>query len=63
MPGGISMSIMTIRLSDDKHKRLKQLAQSQHISLNKLIEDLDLIGKMLNSYIKSIGTSNSDPKS
>ena len=33
------MSIMTIRLPEDKHKRLKQLARAQHVSVNKLIED------------------------
>jgi len=33
------MSIMTIRLPEDKHKRLKQLAHAQHVSVNKLIED------------------------
>jgi len=30
---------MTIRLPDDKHARLKQLAQSRGISVNKLIEE------------------------
>lgn len=33
------MSIMTIRLPEEKHKRLKQLAHAQHVSVNKLIED------------------------
>jgi len=33
------MSIMTIRLPEEKHKRLKQLALARHVSLNKLIED------------------------
>jgi len=33
------MSIMTIRLPEEKHKRLKQLALAQHVSVNKLIED------------------------
>ena len=31
------MSIMTIRLPDDKHLRLKQLAKSRHLSINKLV--------------------------
>lgn len=31
---------MTIRLPDDKHQRLKQLAKSRHLSINKLIEEL-----------------------
>ena len=34
------MSTMTIRLPDDKHLRLKQLAKSRHLSINKLIEEL-----------------------
>jgi hypothetical protein len=34
------MSIMTIRLPDDKHQRLKQLAKSKHLSINKLVEEL-----------------------
>lgn len=33
------MSIMTIRLPDEKHQRLKQLAHARHVSVNKLIED------------------------
>jgi len=40
MLGGIQMSTMTIRLPDDKHLRLKQLAKSRHLSINKLIEEL-----------------------
>lgn len=34
------MSTMTIRLPDDKHQRLKQLAKSRHLSINKLVEEL-----------------------
>lgn len=34
------MSILTIRLPDDKHDRLKALARSNHISVNKLIDEL-----------------------
>ena len=37
------MSTLTIRLPDDKHNRLKQLAQSKGISMNKLIEELSTI--------------------
>lgn len=33
------MAILTIRLADDKHDRLKQLAKSRAISINKLIEE------------------------
>jgi predicted transcriptional regulator len=34
------MATMTIRLPDDKHERLRQLASQRRISLNKLIEEL-----------------------
>lgn len=34
------MSTLTIRLSDDKHNRLKALAAHRKISMNKLIEEL-----------------------
>ncbi|MBF2017611.1 MAG: toxin-antitoxin system HicB family antitoxin [Rivularia sp. T60_A2020_040] len=37
------MSTLTIRLPDDKHTRLKELAQSRGISINKLIEELSTI--------------------
>ncbi|GAB4269992.1 MAG: ribbon-helix-helix domain-containing protein [Methylomicrobium sp.] len=34
------MATLTIRLPDDKHNRLKALAQYRHISINKLVEEL-----------------------
>ena len=34
------MSTITIRFPDDKHQRLKQLAKSRHLSINKLVEEL-----------------------
>ena len=34
------MATLTIRLPDDKHNRLKALAQHRHVSINKLIEEL-----------------------
>lgn len=37
------MATLTIRLPDDKHHRLKQLAESRGISVNKLIEELSTI--------------------
>lgn len=33
------MSVMTIRLPDDQHERLKALAAHRGVSLNKLFED------------------------
>lgn len=37
------MSTLTIRLSEDKHNRLRQLAKYRSISVNKLIEELATI--------------------
>jgi predicted HicB family RNase H-like nuclease len=37
------MATLTIRLPDDKHTRLKELAQSRGISINKLMEELSTI--------------------
>jgi predicted transcriptional regulator len=37
------MATLTIRMPDDKHSRLKQLAESRGISINKLIEELSTI--------------------
>ena len=34
------ISILTIRLPDDKHERLKVLASAKGVSLNKLIDEL-----------------------
>jgi hypothetical protein len=33
------MATMTIRIPDGKHERLKRLAESQGVSLNKLVEE------------------------
>lgn len=37
------MSTLTIRLPDDKHARLRQLASHREISVNKLMEELATI--------------------
>lgn len=37
------MSTLTIRLPDDKHERLKALARSNSISINKLINELTTV--------------------
>lgn len=34
------MSTVTVRLPDQKHQRLKQLAKARKISVNKLIEEM-----------------------
>ena len=34
------MATLTIRLPDDKHARLKALAQRRHVSVNKLMEEI-----------------------
>jgi HicB family len=40
MFGDVPMSTLTIRLPDDKHERLKLLAKSNSISVNRLIDEL-----------------------
>lgn len=37
------MATLTIRMPDDKHSRLKALAQHRHLSINKLIDELSTI--------------------
>jgi predicted transcriptional regulator len=37
------MATLTIRLSDEKHERLRQLAERKKISMNKLIDELSTI--------------------
>jgi predicted transcriptional regulator len=37
------MGTLTVRLPDDKHNRLKQLAEARGMSVNKLIEELSTI--------------------
>ena len=37
------MATLTIRLSDDKHERLRQLAERRKISMNKLIDELSTV--------------------
>jgi hypothetical protein len=34
------MSVVTLRLPDDQHQRLKTMAQARGLSLNKLLEQL-----------------------
>lgn len=37
------MATLTIRLSDEKHARLRQLAERRKISVNKLIDELSTV--------------------
>jgi predicted transcriptional regulator len=37
------MGTLTIRLPDDKHERLKALAEARGISVNKLMEELSTV--------------------
>jgi len=37
------MARLTIRLSDEKHERLRKLAERRKISMNKLIDELSTI--------------------
>ncbi|RDH86875.1 MAG: toxin-antitoxin system HicB family antitoxin [endosymbiont of Escarpia spicata] len=34
------MATLTIRIPDDKHRRLKALAKHRHVSVNRLIDEL-----------------------
>ena len=37
------MATLTIRLPDEKHERLRQLARRRRVSMNKLIEELSTV--------------------
>jgi predicted transcriptional regulator len=37
------MATLTIRLPDEKHDRLRQLAERRNISMNKLMEELSTV--------------------
>ncbi len=37
------MSVVTLRIPDSKHARLKQLAASRHTSVNRLLDELATI--------------------
>ena len=37
------MSVLTIRIPENKHERLRNLAKSRGVSVNKLIEELSTI--------------------
>ena len=37
------MGTLTIRLPDDKHARLRHLAKSRNVSVNKLMEELSTV--------------------
>lgn len=37
------MATLTIRLPDDKHDRLRRLAQRRRVSMNKLMEELSTV--------------------
>jgi predicted transcriptional regulator len=43
MPLDTHLLFLTIRLPDDKHQRLRQLAQHRKISINKLIEEFSTL--------------------
>ncbi len=37
------MATLTVRLPDEKHERLRSLARSRNLSMNKLIEELSTV--------------------
>jgi len=41
------MGTLTIRLSDEKHEKLRQLATRRKISINQLIEELSTIALLI----------------
>lgn len=43
MAGDEALKTMTIRMPDDKHQRLKDLAERRGISLNKLFEEFSTV--------------------
>ena len=52
------MATLTIRLPDDKHLRLKKLAESQGLSINKLIEELSTIALVeFDTHIRKVITN------
>lgn len=58
------MSTITFRLPDSKHDKLKQLAKSQNISVNRLLDELSSMAiagydtKMQFELRRSVGDSN-----
>jgi len=58
------MATLTIRLPDDKHERLRELAKSRNMSLNKLMEELSTMA--LTEYDAAVRfrarASRGDPK-
>ena len=47
MPADFSISTLTIRLPDDKHERLKALARSDSISVNRLMDELATVARAI----------------
>ena len=56
------MSVLTTGLTEEKHERLKQLAKSGNISLNKLMDELSTIAlaefDIFNRYRARLESSN-----
>ena len=51
------MATLTIRLPDEKHERLRQLAERRRISMNKLIEELSTVAwRSMNDVVCRIHT-------
>ncbi|MBW4508738.1 MAG: ribbon-helix-helix domain-containing protein [Scytonematopsis contorta HA4267-MV1] len=58
------MATLTIRLPDEKHTRLKELAQARGVSVNKLIEELSTIALVeFDTYTRfKVIAANGDPE-
>lgn len=37
------MSVITLRIPDDKHERLRQLAESRGVSVNRLLDEITTV--------------------
>lgn len=58
------MSVVTLRLADAKHARLKQLAASRHTSVNRLLDELATIALVQHDLSLQFraATDSGDPK-
>jgi hypothetical protein len=48
------MSTLTLRLADEKHARLRQLASAQGVSMNHLMDELATISRSETSSVQPI---------
>lgn len=51
------MSVVTLRIAEEKHTRLKQLAASRHTSVNKLLDELATIALVQHDLAMQLRTA------